>query len=629
MAIEKIKHYSMTNSPTVIDEEALTALELAGRTAGKVNELIDSYNDLEKETTDKLAEQDQSIPVKIETAVTKKVEDGTFENIIDEYAGDIIERVQNLESAYQPGDTTANAELYDIRHTANGVSYKTAGEAVRGQYTTLQQRMRGVLQVIKWTEDTMLDAAGDEYGMGGYSVSDYIAVNGAPFEFGTYMGYSARCIMYNKHKKKIEAIAYDTSNSTQGWKTYYPSNKSIYYVRISCVTSIRERAYVALKSAWELDRISDGGVKPNMISAGAVTPEKTCFLTHDENTNLIDRDRIVKGYYINGDTCELTPNSGWGCTDFVPLKPLTNYAWGNFYAGHYAFYDENFNVIESLGASDATHKLANPFKTPARCAYGRFTMLDSNAIATCWIGSESPARYRLKNVVVPSAQNIGDFRVFSKCMCIGDSFMTGTFNVYDEYGQMTYIENPKYSLPRYLQKISNVECVNRSYGGRTIQEWFDEASMNGVFSESGYDCAIIQLGLNNIYNGGWDSSCTYALEDIVTNLMNKNHGIQIFIATLPPAPSYIGDTAKQISRGIRDFVQACHIGNMPNVQLIDLENISRIGDHESYSRGHLTAYGYYILAEDWYNEIGNVIKENPYLANRVELIGDAKYDYNG
>lgn len=49
MSIEKINHYSFTTDTTsVYDEEAMTALELAGRTAAKVNECVDEFNRHEK-----------------------------------------------------------------------------------------------------------------------------------------------------------------------------------------------------------------------------------------------------------------------------------------------------------------------------------------------------------------------------------------------------------------------------------------------------------------------------------------------------------------------------------------------------------------------------------------------------
>ena len=46
--IDKIHHYSMNNPASVYDEEAMTALELAARTAGKVNECVDAVNDGEQ-----------------------------------------------------------------------------------------------------------------------------------------------------------------------------------------------------------------------------------------------------------------------------------------------------------------------------------------------------------------------------------------------------------------------------------------------------------------------------------------------------------------------------------------------------------------------------------------------------
>lgn len=55
------RHYSFTNLPSVFDEEALTALEMCGRLASKVNEIITAYNSLDDETRAKLSEQDKLI----------------------------------------------------------------------------------------------------------------------------------------------------------------------------------------------------------------------------------------------------------------------------------------------------------------------------------------------------------------------------------------------------------------------------------------------------------------------------------------------------------------------------------------------------------------------------------------
>lgn len=131
--IEKIGHYSITNPATVYDEEALTALELAGRTAGKVNECVEHFNTLEEETNAHLAQQDAQIPVKVEHAVQDHIDDGSFDEAIDRYAGELQDRLENLIENTPEGSTTMDVEVVDIRYGANGVTYDSAGEAVREQ----------------------------------------------------------------------------------------------------------------------------------------------------------------------------------------------------------------------------------------------------------------------------------------------------------------------------------------------------------------------------------------------------------------------------------------------------------------------------------------------------------------
>lgn len=50
--MDKINHYSMENPDSVYDEEALTALELAARTAAKVNGCVDAVNDFRERFLD-------------------------------------------------------------------------------------------------------------------------------------------------------------------------------------------------------------------------------------------------------------------------------------------------------------------------------------------------------------------------------------------------------------------------------------------------------------------------------------------------------------------------------------------------------------------------------------------------
>ena len=190
--IEKLgAHYSMTNPATVYDEEALTALELAGRTASKVNEIIDSQNNLEKSTAEQLENQNEEIkkqetniiPSAVKTEMITQINNGTFANEINRFAGDLRKQVSNSEARLESdfneledtlgrrvdnligkvvqGSTTMDAEVIDIRTRANGVVYETAGNTVRAidrELTKLTEDNNGVVilhedlsKMFNWT----------------------------------------------------------------------------------------------------------------------------------------------------------------------------------------------------------------------------------------------------------------------------------------------------------------------------------------------------------------------------------------------------------------------------------------------------------------------------------------------
>lgn len=105
--IEKMNtHYSMTNPESIYDEEALTALELAGRTASKVNEIVDSQNELISNTETTLNNQNTrldnmettQIPNMVEQSVKDHLESGDFDVQIDDYAGHIKDKIETVDN---------------------------------------------------------------------------------------------------------------------------------------------------------------------------------------------------------------------------------------------------------------------------------------------------------------------------------------------------------------------------------------------------------------------------------------------------------------------------------------------------------------------------------------------------
>jgi len=152
MGIKPIGHYSMENPATIFDEEALTALQLAARTAAKVNEVVTQTNEtradcdkLIEDTNDRLDTfQNDTIPNVVAGEVNDHIRNGDFDDQIDKHTSDVIEqidaieaslgsRLDNLLGSVTTGTTTMDAEVIDLRTDINGKSYASAGEAVRAQ----------------------------------------------------------------------------------------------------------------------------------------------------------------------------------------------------------------------------------------------------------------------------------------------------------------------------------------------------------------------------------------------------------------------------------------------------------------------------------------------------------------
>ena len=231
--IDRIGHYSITNPATIYDEEAMTALNLAGRTAAKVNECVDAVN---------------KIPENVTGEVQKQIDNGTFNDQIDEFAGNIREEVRNnsqvLNAAYsecvnstnakynaldarvdtlvgaiQPGEglSSGDAELIDIRNGEDGITYVSAGGAVRKQFRTVNENMKSIESRFHYSGNCIIP---DEIIKGYYfyynsgNRTDHDTIGTTPFipceanEDWTLYGAGHICV-WNDKKQYLRGFASD------------------------------------------------------------------------------------------------------------------------------------------------------------------------------------------------------------------------------------------------------------------------------------------------------------------------------------------------------------------------------------------------------------------------------------
>lgn len=128
MSIEKLPHhYSMTSPASVYDEEAMTALQLAARTAGKVNECVDVANRMDERMGQIPAEVDEIAHKTFKEMLDKNA----FDAEINAYAHDLEKRVENLLNNVPEGGTSMDAEVVDARKGAGGNVHATTGDHIR------------------------------------------------------------------------------------------------------------------------------------------------------------------------------------------------------------------------------------------------------------------------------------------------------------------------------------------------------------------------------------------------------------------------------------------------------------------------------------------------------------------
>lgn len=241
-------------------------------------------------------------------------------------------------------------------------------------------------------------------------------------------------------------------------------------------------------------------------------------------------------------------------------------------------------------------------------------------------GSFSPVDYKGNEI-----------QAFTRGICIGDSVTEGTL----DHSGGTF-NKAGTSYPAILKRLTGLDITNAGIAGATSKTWY-ETSLNSstnwgdwVNNEwfwreptgtsldySGYDFAIIHLGINDVGNMG-NITIDELLVDYeanIYNIINKlkehNNRIKIFLATIVPsyAPSY-NENYKAMNNKIKAIVEATD-----NIYLLDLNALSNLTMSGAYNVWHPTAIGYVKMAEEIKSLISYTISQDLEGFKDIQFIG--------